>query len=214
MKVPPHLKRYVVNQHYQKYTAQDQSVYRYIMRQLKDFLSETAYAPYYLKGLKETGITIDRIPRISDIDKKLKKLGWQALPVSGFIPPSAFMEFQLKSILPIASNLRTVDHISYTPAPDIIHEASGHTPFLIHPVFNDFLKKYAKVVIKAITNKKDFEQYSAIRYLSDIKENPHALALKFNKPKSGYNISTNILEKAVNPLVCPVLYGGLLNTAL
>ena len=174
MKVPPHLKRYVVNQHYQKYTAQDQSVYRYIMRQLKDFLSETAYAPYYLKGLKETGITIDRIPRISDIDKKLKKLGWQALPVSGFIPPSAFMEFQLKSILPIASNLRTVDHISYTPAPDIIHEASGHTPFLIHPVFNDFLKKYAKVVIKAITNKKDFEQYSAIRYLSDIKENPHA----------------------------------------
>ena len=163
-----------MSQNYRKYTAEDQSVYRYIMKQLKSFLTETAYSPYYLKGLKETGITIDHIPRISDISKKLKPLGWQAVPVSGFIPPSAFMEFQLHSILPIASELRTANHISYTPAPDIVHEASGHTPFLIHPAFNSFLKKYAKVVIKAITNKQDFEQYSAIRHLSDIKENPYS----------------------------------------
>ena len=172
--IPAQIKQYIVAQNYRKYTAEDQSVYRYIMRQLKDFLSKHAYAPYYLRGLKETGITIDRIPRISDIDKMLKKLGWRAVPVSGFIPPSAFMEFQLKNILPIASALRTVDHISYTPAPDIIHEASGHTPFLIHPVFNSFLKKYAKVVSQAITNKQDFAQYSAIRHLSDIKENPRS----------------------------------------
>ncbi len=172
--VPAHLKKYIVAQNYRKYTAEDQSVYRYIMRQLKDFLSEHAYAPHYLRGLKETGITIDRIPRISDIDRQLKKLGWRAVPVSGFIPPSAFMEFQLKNILPVASALRTRDHISYTPAPDIIHEASGHTPFLVHPVFNSFLQAYAKVVIKAITNRQDFEQYSAIRHLSDIKENPRS----------------------------------------
>ena len=172
MKVPPHLKPYIVRQNYRCYTAEDQSLYRYIMRQLKSFLSETAYAPYYLKGLKETGITTSCIPRIRDIDQKLKAFGWRAVPVSGFIPPSAFMEFQLNSILPIASDIRTVHHISYTPAPDIVHEAAGHTPFLIHPVFNSFLKKYAKTVIKAITNKQDFEQYSAIRHLSDIKENP------------------------------------------
>jgi phenylalanine-4-hydroxylase len=94
--------------------------------------------------------------------------------VSGFIPPAAFMEFQLNNVLPIASAIRTVEHISYTPAPDIVHEAAGHAPFLVHPVFNSFLKEYAKVVRKAVTNKQDFEQYSAIRKLSDIKEDPHS----------------------------------------
>lgn len=171
--IPEQLNRYIVKQHYDKYTAENQSTWRYIMRQLKDFLSENAHSSY-LKGLKETGITIDFIPHISDIDKKLQNLGWRAVPVSGFIPPAAFMEFQLNNILPIASAIRTVEHISYTPAPDIVHEAAGHAPFLVHPVFNSFLREYAKVVRKAITNKQDFEQYSAIRRLSDVKEDPHS----------------------------------------
>ena len=171
--IPQQLHRYIVSQNYDKYTAENQSTWRYIMRQLKDFLSRQAH-PLYLKGLSETGITIDTIPRISDIDQKLQKLGWRAVPVSGFIPPQAFMEFQLNNILPIAVAVRTVEHISYTPAPDIVHEAAGHAPFLAHPVFNSFLKKYAQVVRKAITNRQDFEQYSAIRTLSDIKEDPHS----------------------------------------
>ena len=184
--IPKQLNRYIVKQYYEKYTAENQSTWRYIMRQLKDFLSENAHSSY-LKGLKETGITIDEIPRISDIDKKLQKLGWRAMPVSGFIPPAAFMEFQLNNILPIASAIRTVEHISYTPAPDIVHEAAGHAPFLIHPVFNSFLKEYAKVVRKAITNKQDFEQYSAIRRLSDIKEDPHSSPEEIKKAQNHLN---------------------------
>ena len=184
--IPKPLKKYIVKQHYDQYTAEHQSTWRYIMRQLKDFLSENAH-PSYLKGLKETGITIDKIPSINDIDKKLQKLGWRAVPVSGFIPPAAFMEFQLNNILPIASAIRTVDHISYTPAPDIVHEAAGHAPFLVHPVFNSFLKKYAKVVRKAITNKQDFEQYSAIRKLSDIKEDPRASQEEIQKAQAQLN---------------------------
>ena len=184
--IPHQLKKYIVQQNYDKYTAENQSTWRYIMRQLKDFLSENAHSSY-LKGLKETGITIDTIPHISDIDQKLQKLGWRAVPVSGFIPPAAFMEFQLNNVLPIASAVRTVDHISYTPAPDIVHEAAGHAPFLVHPVFNSFLKEYAKVVRKAITNKQDFDQYSAIRRLSDIKEDPHASPEEIQKAQNHLN---------------------------
>jgi len=181
--IPKYLLRYVVKQHYDQYTAENHATWRYIMRQLKSFLSQYAH-PSYLEGLKRTGITIDRIPNIEDIDKKLQKLGWRAVPVSGFIPPVAFMEFQLNNILPIASAMRTVSHVSYTPAPDIVHEAAGHTPFLINPAFNSFLKKYAQVVRKAITNKKDFEQYSAIRRLSDIKEDPNASIKEIKKIQS------------------------------
>ena len=108
--IPHQLQKYIVQQNYDKYTAENQSTWRYIMRQLKDFLSENAHSSY-LKGLEETGITIDKIPHISDIDQKLQKLGWRAVPVSGFIPPAAFMEFQLNNVLPIASDIRTVDHM-------------------------------------------------------------------------------------------------------
>ena len=169
--IPPHLQPYITAQNYEKYSSENQSTWRYILRQLKDFLSEAAYSGY-VPGLLETGITIDKIPRIDHIDQKLQKLGWRAVPISGFIPPAIFMEFQENNILPIASDIRTVQHISYTPAPDIVHEAAGHAPFLIHSVFRSFLKKYAQTVRTAITNKEDFDQYEAIRDLSDIKEHP------------------------------------------
>nr|BFD60992.1 aromatic amino acid hydroxylase [Bdellovibrio sp. CKG001] len=169
--LPPHLRKYVVEQNYEKYTAIDQAVWRYILRQLKAFLSKHAHE-CYVEGLAKTGIDIERIPRIEDVSKKLQEFGWRALPVSGFIPPAAFMELQSLGVLPIASDMRTLDHLLYTPAPDIVHEAAGHAPILIHPEFSDYLRRYAQVAKKAIISKEDLDLYEAIRDLSDIKENP------------------------------------------
>jgi len=169
--LPKHLQKYVVEQNYAKYTPVDQATWRYILRQLKAFLSVHAHE-CYLEGLEKTGIEIERIPRIEDISRKLEKFGWRAIPVSGFIPPAAFMELQSLSVLPIASEIRTLDHLLYTPAPDIVHEAAGHAPILVHPEFADYLRQYAQVARKAILSKEDLDLYEAIRELSDIKENP------------------------------------------
>lgn len=171
VRIPDHLKKYVVDQDYERYTSEDQSVWRYIMRRLIDYLSEYAH-PCYVDGLAKTGITSEEIPRISDMDAKLREFGWSALPVSGFIPPAAFMEFQSLGILPIASDMRTVDHVLYTPAPDIVHEAAGHAPILVDPAFARYLKRYGEVASKAIISKEDMDQYEAIRVLSDTKEDP------------------------------------------
>lgn len=178
--LPKHLRRYIVDQDYSRYTPIDQAVWRYIMRRLTHFLSEHAH-PCYIDGLKKTGIEIERIPDINRMNDFLKKFGWQALPVSGFIPPAAFMELQSLSFLPIASDMRTVDHIFYTPAPDIVHEAAGHAPILVDPDFASYLKKYAQVARKAIISSEDIELYEAIRNLSDIKESPDSLALEIKK---------------------------------
>jgi phenylalanine-4-hydroxylase len=169
--LPTHLRKYIVEQHYEKYTPVDQAVWRYILHQLKDFLSKHAEQSY-VEGLEKTGIEIDRIPRIEDISAKLQKFGWRALPVSGFIPPAAFMELQALGVLPIASDMRTLDHLLYTPAPDIVHEAAGHAPILVNPEFAAYLKEYAQVAKKAIISKEDLDLYEAIRDLSDLKENP------------------------------------------
>lgn len=175
--LPPHLQKYIVEQNYEKYTPVDQAVWRYILRQLRAFLSKHAHE-CYLEGLEKTGISVEEIPRISEVSEKLEKFGWRALPVSGFIPPAAFMELQSLSVLPIASDMRTLEHLSYTPAPDIVHEAAGHAPILVHPEFAAYLKKYAEVAKKAIISKEDLAVYESIRELSDLKENPNSTPLE------------------------------------
>lgn len=171
MTLPQHLQKYIVSQDYEKYTPVDQASWRYILRQLKSFLGKHGHE-CYLEGLEKTGIEIERIPKISDINAKIEKFGWQAMPVSGFIPPAAFMELQAHGVLPIASDMRTLEHLEYTPAPDIVHEAAGHAPILIHPEFAQYLREYAMVAKKAIISKEDLNLYEAIRELSDVKENP------------------------------------------
>jgi len=169
--LPKHLQKYVVEQHYEKYTPVDQACWRYVLRQLRSFLSIHAHE-CYLDGLEKTGIEVERIPHVSEIDRKLSQFGWRAIPVSGFIPPAAFMELQSLGFLPIASAMRTLDHLLYTPAPDIVHEAAGHAPILIHPEFAQYLREYAQIARKAIISFEDVALYEAIRQLSDIKENP------------------------------------------
>ena len=171
--IPHQLKKYIVPQNYRKYTPEDQAIWRYLMKRIVALQSQYGHVDC-VEGMKKTGITFHRIPKISEMDKKLQKFGWRAISVSGFLPPRVFMDFQAHGILPIASELRTLEHIRYTPAPDIVHEAVGHAPFLIHPVFSRFLKEYAKVVKKALVSFQDIKKYEAIRRLSDIKEYPSA----------------------------------------
>ena len=149
----------------------DHAVWRYCLRQLRYFLAQKAHGKY-LEGLSKTGITIEEIPSIDGICQKLNAFGWGAVPVSGFLPPAIFMEMQSLGILPIAREIRKLEHISYTPAPDIVHEAGGHAPFLAYPPFASYLKKYAQISRKALISKQDLAQYKKIRELSDKKGDP------------------------------------------
>lgn len=174
-RLPAHLRKYIVAQDDIQYTPKEHAIWRYVLRQLKHFLKDHAHESY-LDGLVKTGISSEEIPQIKDISMHLEKFGWQAMPVSGFIPPAAFMELQSLSILPIASEMRSLDHLKYTPAPDIVHEAAGHAPFLANAEFAEYLKKYSAVAKKAIVSKEDLDTYEAIRVLSDVKESPSSTA--------------------------------------
>ena len=171
--IPSYLKRYTVEQDYSLYTYEDQAVWRFIMRQLYDFLKDHAHKAYK-EGLGKTGISVEKIPKVSEMDEKLQNYGWRAVGVSGFIPPAAFMSLQSHKILPIACEIRTMDHILYTPAPDIVHEAAGHAPMLIDPDFTNYLTSYGEIASKAVVSSEDLALYEAIRDLSDIKEHPES----------------------------------------
>ena len=169
--LPAHLRPFVQSQDYGRYTARDQAVWRFVMRHLTRQLRETAH-PVYLEGLAKTGIALDHIPSIDEMNAALAKLGWRAVVVDGFIPPAIFMEFQALKVLVIALDMRSVDHILYTPAPDIVHESAGHAPFIVDVDYAEFLQRFGEVGMKAIATQHDFEVYEAIRTLSIVKECP------------------------------------------
>ncbi len=171
-RLPSHLKQFIVEQSSSDYTAQDQAVWRYVMRQNVDYLSKVAHGSY-LDGLKKTGIDIEEIPEMYGMNRILKEIGWAAVAVDGFIPPSAFMEFQAYKVLVIAADIRTINHIEYTPAPDIIHESAGHAPIIADPQYAEYLRFFGEIGAKAMSSAKDYELYEAIRHLSIIKENPN-----------------------------------------
>ena len=170
MIIPNHLKQYVVNQDYKSYTYIDQATWRFIMKISTDFFKKNADEIYF-EGLKKTGITLNKIPKIESIDQKLSSFGWRAVCVRGFIPPNAFMEFQSLKILPIAADMRSHKNITYTPSPDIAHEAAGHAPIIANKDYSEYLINYGEIASKAIFSSEDLEVYYAIRNLSDIKEN-------------------------------------------
>lgn len=167
--IPNHLKKYIVKQEYTNYNEIDQSTWKFIMKISLDFFKKYGHS-IYTEGLKNTGISLDSIPKISDINYKLNQFNWNAVPVRGFIPPNVFMEFQSLKILPIATDMRTHKHLTYTPAPDIVHEAAGHAPIIANKDYARYLTEYGEVANKAIMSSEDMDLYYAIRELSDIKE--------------------------------------------
>lgn len=171
--LPDHLKQYIVKQDYSLYTAIDQAVWRFVMLISIPFFKKHAH-PVYLEGLTKTGIPIDRIPHVKEMDEKLDKFGWGAVAVKGFIPPAAFMELLANRILAIGVDIRTAEHLMYTPSPDIIHESAGHAPIIADPDYANYLCNYGEVARKAIASKQDIEMYEIIREMSDLKENPNA----------------------------------------
>lgn len=170
--LPPHLKQFIVHQHYERYTAIDQAVWRYVMRQNYSYLKHVAYYPY-IKGLQRAGLSIEFIPDLQTMNDNLAEIGWGAVAVDGFIPPAIFMEFQEYKVLVIAADIRQLHHIEYTPAPDIIHESAGHAPIIADPDYNNYLSYFGAIGAKAMFSSKDYDLYEAIRKLSVLKELPN-----------------------------------------
>ncbi len=173
--IPEYLAPYLAEQEYDKYTPADHAAWRYILRVGAAYFAETAHQKY-LDGLVEAGISAERIPRLEEMNACLGRFGWQAVAVSGFIPPQVFMEFQSLGVMPIACDMRKPENLAYTPAPDIVHEAAGHAPMVADPDYRRYLLDYGEVSRKAIFSREDIELYDAIRGLSEAREDPGASA--------------------------------------
>jgi len=193
-KLPRHLLNLIIDQPYANYTNQDHAVWRYIMRQNVNYLPNVAHHSY-LQGLKRTGISIDRIPNMYGMNRILKEIGWAAVTVDGFIPPAAFMEFQAYNVLVIAADIRPIDQVLYTPAPDIIHEAAGHAPIIADEEYSAYLRDFGKAGTKAFSSAYDNKVYEAIRHLSILKADPYTSFVAIEKAEEELDKLSKLQEE-------------------
>lgn len=173
VKIPAHLAPFIVEQHYERYTPINQAVWRYVMRQCVHHLKDKAHETYVL-GLAATGIGVESIPDVNHMNACLSQFGWGAVTISGVVPTGVFLDFQAHGLLPVSADIRRLEHLAYTPAPDILHETAGHAPIIADPGYAAFLKVFGELGARAFSSKADHVFYEATRKLSIVKEDQAA----------------------------------------
>lgn len=172
-KIPAHLQQFISKQYYQQYTPINHAVWRFVMRQNHYYLKNIAHSAY-VNGLKNSGINIESIPKVEEMNESLAKVGWGAVTIDGLIPGAAFYGFLQNGLLPIATEIRKIENIAYTPAPDIIHEAAGHAPILLDKSYREFVRKIGEMGAKALSSKEKLDVFKAVRNLTIVAEDPQS----------------------------------------
>jgi len=136
---------YLIKQEYEAYTPEQHAVWSELVRRRIPQVEEYACREY-LEGIDIIGLRRDAIPNLAAISARLEpRTGWNARPVSGFLPGAAFFEMLAARQFPTTTWLRDRDSLDYIPEPDIFHDVFGHVPMHSHPVFADFLQQYGSV---------------------------------------------------------------------
>lgn len=149
---------FLIQQDWQAYTPEQHAVWAELVRRRMPQLQEHA-CEEYLDGFHQIGLREDAIPNLAEVNKRLgSRTGWNATPVSGFLPPDAFFEMLAARQFPTTTWLRKRESLEYTPEPDIFHDVFGHVPMHAHPVFADFLQQYGRVCASLMHDKDKLER--------------------------------------------------------
>ena len=120
------------------YTEEEQGIWRFVAGQLEDLHQEYA-SPFYLRAKKDLGFSNDRIPQLSEMNRRLKELtGFRLAPIEGLVETRGFLSWLSYRTMLSTQYIRHTSRPDYTPEPDIVHEAIGHIPMFTNPDFADF----------------------------------------------------------------------------
>jgi phenylalanine-4-hydroxylase len=138
-----------VEQQWDEYTAEQHDVWALLYeRRMKD-LRENG-SEVYLKGLDRIGLCPDCVPDLRVVNTKLSALtGWEAVPVSGFLPAPEFFRCLAARRFPSTVTVRPREQLDYLPEPDIFHDVFGHVPLHASPAFADYLQRFGQIACRA-----------------------------------------------------------------
>ena len=121
-----------------EYNSREQRVWRYVAEELEELQQKYA-SPFYLRAKKDLGITTERIPQLSEMNRRLQDLtGFRLAPIEGLVETRGFLSWLSYRVMLSTQYIRHHSQPAYTPEPDIVHEAIGHIPMFTNPNFADF----------------------------------------------------------------------------
>ncbi|QHT69192.1 phenylalanine 4-monooxygenase [Rhodocytophaga rosea] len=141
-----------MKQQYDKYTADDQEVWRILFnRQIKKMPG--AATDEYLAGMKRIKFTAERIPDFDEVNQILKDIsGWQLYVVPGLLPNKEFFELMKNRNFCATTWLRKKSQLDYLEEPDMFHDVFGHVPLLTNTDLCNFLVGLSQIALKYIEN--------------------------------------------------------------
>ncbi len=134
-----------IDQEYEQYASEDHDVWKVLYERRMNTLEQTA-SRLFLDGASTIGLSPDRVPALSDVNKRLAaRTGWRAVGVAGFIPATQFFRCLGVRRFPTTLRVRPRAQLDYLPEPDIFHDVFGHVPLHADPVFANFLQQFGEL---------------------------------------------------------------------
>lgn len=135
---------YTIDQHWERYSAQEHGIWRTLFEHQAKVLPGRACREF-LEGVSKLNLSPDQIPEFERISDSLEKLtGWRVVAVPSLVPDATFFDHLANRRFPAGQFIRTADQLDYIEEPDVFHDFFGHVPMLAHPVFADYMEAYGK----------------------------------------------------------------------
>lgn len=117
-----------ITQVYELYSQENHEAWKRLFARIRPRWQRYAN-PFFLDGVEALALPTDRIPRLADVNERLHPLtGFQAKPVSGYVPAFLFFDCLRRREFPTTITIRPPDRMDYLPEPDIFHDVAGHVP--------------------------------------------------------------------------------------
>src|SRR5215472_3033811 len=138
-----------IEQRYDLYSEENHESWRKLYRRLQPRWERYANG-HFLKGIEALNLSPERVPRLTDINRRLQPLtGFQAKSVSGYVPGFLFFDCLRRREFPTTITIRPVDRMDYLPEPDILHDVAGHVPMHTEKQFADTLVRFGECAVTA-----------------------------------------------------------------
>jgi phenylalanine-4-hydroxylase len=148
-----------ITQPYELYSQENHDTWRALYSRIRPRWERYAN-DHFLLGIEALALPADRVPRLADINRRLKPLtGFQAKPVSGYVPGFLFFDCLRRREFPTTITIRPADRMDYLPEPDIFHDTAGHVPMHTEKAFADVLVRFGDCAVTAAEMTADVADY-------------------------------------------------------
>lgn len=158
-----------ISQPYELYSEENHEAWRQLYRRIRPRWERYANE-HFLKGIEALALAPDLIPRLADVNRRLEPLtGFQAKPVSGYVPGFLFFDCLHRREFPTTITIRDLNRMDYLPEPDIFHDVAGHVPMHTDRAFADVLVRFGDCAHTAVEMTADIRDHAErVRRLTNI----------------------------------------------